>query len=153
MRIADSSPLMLLLLAACATSETQVLPAYTLENGAMLQDVVTIGGDRQGGAPSLTAVTTYDIGTPGVAKVISREHAAGAAIGPQIAKGLSLGVPIAVGAVGAAAASDGDDTRVTNTSYQTSGNVAYDGGNAGDIDAATQVVGSCQGSDSCNVSN
>ena len=141
------------LLVACATPGTTVLPAYTLDNGAVLQDVVTIGGDPGGGAPSLTVVTTYDLSVPGTATVVSREHAAGAAIGPQVAKGLSLGLPIAAGAVGAAALADGDDTRVTNTSYATAGNTATDGGDAGDIDAVTQVIGSCDGADGCDASN
>ncbi len=144
-----SVPACALLGAACTTPHTTVLPAYTLENGAVLQDVVTVGGDPDGGAPSLTTVTTYDLSEPGAVAVVSREHAAGAAIGPQVAKGLSLGVPIAVGAI---AAGD-DETRITNTSYQTSGNVAYDGGDAGDIDAVTQVIGSCAGGASCDTSN
>ena len=129
-----------------------MLPAYTLENGAVLQDVVSIGGDGSGGAPSLTVVTTYDLSRPGTATVVAREHAAGAAIGPQVAKGLSLGLPIAAGAVGAAALADGDDTRITNASYATAGNSAT-GGDAGDIDAVTQVIGSCDGADGCDVSN
>ena len=129
-----------------------MLPAYTLENGAVLQDVVSIGGDGSGGAPSLTVVTTYDLSRPGTATVVAREHAAGAAIGPQVAKGLSLGLPIAAGAVGAAALADGDDTRITNASYATAGNSAT-GGDAGDSDAVTQVIGSCDGADGCDVSN
>ena len=140
------------LLGACATPGTRVLPAYTLDNGAVLQDVVTIGGDPGGGAPSLTVVTTYDLSVPGTANVVSREHAAGAAIGPQVAKGLSLGLPIAGGAIGAAALADGDDTRVTNASYATSGNTAT-GGDAGDIDAVTQVIGRCRGAEGCDASN
>lgn len=138
------------LLASCTSPETKVLPAYTLANGAVLQDVVTIGGDPDGGAPSLTVVTTYDLGTPGAATLVAREHAAGKAIGPEIAGALGLGVPIAIGAIGAAVASDGD--RVTSTSYQTSGNVSY-GGDAGDIDAVTQNIDTCSGTQSCTPSN
>lgn len=139
-------------LAACATPSSHVLPPYTLSNGAQLQDVVTIAGDPGGGAPSLTVLTTYDVSRRDYTVMLSREFAAGQPVGPEIGKGLALGVPIAIGAIGAAAIRGEDKSFVQATSYTTQGNISY-GGDAGDIDAANQAIETCSAEGGCTVSN
>ncbi len=140
-------------LAGCATSGTRVLPSYTLENGARLQDVVTTAGDPNGAAPTVVAVTTYDITTPGVVAMVARDQATGKALGPAIATAVAGGVALGVPLIAAAAIRDADKTLVQSTSYNTSGNVAYGGGDAGDIDAATQATLDCARAADCDVSN
>ena len=129
-----------------------MLPPYTLANGSQLQDVVTVAGDPKGGAPSLTVVTTYDVSRKDYTTMLSREFAAGEPIGPEIAKGLALGVPIAIGAIGAAAVRGEDKSFVQQTSYTTKGNISYNG-DAGDIDAANQAIETCAAEGGCSVSN
>lgn len=141
-----------LICTACATPSNEVLTPYRLSNGAELQDVVTIAGDRKGGAPSLTVITTYDVTQPNQVVLVSREYGAGQPIGHALAQGLSFGVPIAAGAIAASAVRRSGDTLIQETNYSTQGNVSY-GGDAGDIDAAHQAVGTCSGEQGCSVSN
>ncbi len=141
-----------LLSIGCATPANHVLSPYTLVNGAVLQDVVTIAGDPQGGAPSVTVVSTYDVTQADEVELVSREHGVGPPLGPAIARGLSLGVPIAIGAIGAAAARNQDETFIQETNYSTQGNISY-GGDAGDIDAANQAIWECAAGGDCGVSN
>lgn len=139
-------------LSACATPGNEVLPPYRLANGAQLQDVVTIAGDRKGGAPSLTVVSTYDVTEPGTVVLVSREHGAGQPPGRALVQGLAFGIPVAIGAIASAAIRGADETLIQETNYSTQGNISY-GGDAGDIDAANQAIGECSGRDQCTVSN
>ncbi len=47
------------LVAACAAPETKVLAPYQLADGRTYQDVVSIGSNGRGTAPTVTTLTTY----------------------------------------------------------------------------------------------
>ncbi|MCZ4260607.1 hypothetical protein O4G76_07100 [Limimaricola sp. G21655-S1] len=141
------------LVTGCAETITTTLPAYQLANGRVLQDVVTVAADRSGGAPVLTAMTTYDVSDLGRTVVIARETASSPGIGTAMASGLGGAALTSAAILGSAAIledGDGGDT-VVNASYATAGNTARGGGDAGDIDALTAAIGDC-GSD-CSASN
>ena len=91
------------LLAGCAVSQTDVLAPYTLANGQYLQDVVTIGTDKKGGAPIVTVVNTYDINEANRAELLSHDAASSPGLATVIAGGLAGSIPNAVGTIGAAA--------------------------------------------------
>jgi len=52
-----------LLCSACAKPQTQVLEPYALADGKMFQDVITIGADKNGTAPVVTQVKTFQLRT------------------------------------------------------------------------------------------
>lgn len=54
------------LLMGCAQPNTTVLPAYKLADGRVYQDVVSIGADGSGAAPTVTKVNTYALGAHAV---------------------------------------------------------------------------------------
>lgn len=144
----------LVALAACAETRTTALPAYQLANGRVLQDVVTVAADQSGGAPVLTALTTYDVSDPGRTIVIARESASAPGAGLGMASGFGSAAITSAAILGSAAILDetgGDRETVVNASYATSGNTATGGGDAGDVDAITAAVDDC-GSD-CSASN
>lgn len=143
----------LLLATACAETATTALPAYQLANGRLLQDVVTVAADPSGGAPVLTALTTYDVSDPGQTVVIARESASSPGVGSAMASGLGGAALTSAAILGSAVILDDGSSgdTVVNASYATAGNTATGGGDAGDIDALTTAVGVC-GSD-CSASN
>ncbi|PHP28655.1 hypothetical protein [Limimaricola cinnabarinus] len=143
----------LVLMTGCAEMRTTALPAYQLANGRVLQDVVTVAADGSGGAPVLTALTTYDVSDPGQTVVIARESASSPGVGTAMASGLGGAALTSAAILGSAVILDegnGGDT-VVNASYATAGNTATGGGDAGDVDALTAAVGEC-GSD-CRANN
>jgi hypothetical protein len=148
-----AAPVVLLALAGCADSGTQVLPPYELANGRVLQDVVTVAADRSAGAPVITALTTYDVHAGGEARVVSHASASAPGTGQLIAAGLGqVGTGVTAAVIADAILDDDDDDgggTMVSSVYNTSGNTA-DGGDAGDIDAVTVV---CPGDPRCSVSN
>lgn len=143
----------LVLVTGCAETKTTALPAYQLANGRVLQDVVTVAADGAGGAPVLTALTTYDVSDPGQTVVIARESASAPGVGTAMASGLGGAALTSAAILGSAVILDegsGGDT-VVNASYATAGNTAMGGGDAGDIDALTAAVGEC--GSNCSASN
>lgn len=136
-------------LSACAASNTQVLPAYQLANGQVLQDVVTIAADPSGGAPVITSVATYDLNSRAGARAVASASASGPGVGQTLA-GAGGRIVGGVATIAAAEAlSDGGGNTV-NSVIQTAGNTATNG-DAGDIDAQVVV---CPGDDPiCNPSN
>ncbi|WP_210252380.1 hypothetical protein [Sinorhizobium medicae] len=86
----------------CATSETMVLKPYRLENGVVLQDVVTVGGNGKGTAPVVTAVKTFELAgnkTRLVHSASGSEGSMGSAVARAVASGVAAGVPAAVAQV------------------------------------------------------
>lgn len=143
----------LVLVTACAETATTPLPAYRLANGRILQDVVTVAADPSGGAPVLTALTTYDVSDPGATVVIARESASAPGVGSAMASGLGGAALTSAAILGSAVILDGGNggDTVVNASYATAGNTATGGGDAGDIDALTTAVGDC--GSGCRASN
>ena len=143
---------LLTLSASCAETTTTALPAYQLANGRIVQDVVTVAADGSGGAPVITALTTYDVSEPGTTLVIARESASAPGVGLLLASTGAAAVTSAA-VLGTALLLDEEDESATvvNASYATSGNSATGGGDAGDIDSVTAAFGEC-GTD-CSVSN
>jgi hypothetical protein len=151
--------LALVTLSACAAPGTQVLPPYQLANGQTMQDVVTVAADPSGGAPVITALTTYDVGRRGTTRVIARESASAPGPGQLIAAGAGQAVIAGATVLAVDAITDGDGTEVTggsgttvNATFNTSGNSATDGGDAGDIDGQVVVCPRAD-PDSCTPSN
>ncbi|WP_147115148.1 hypothetical protein [Tateyamaria sp. syn59] len=143
----------LVMVTACAETGTTALPAYQLANGRVLQDVVTVAGNQSGGAPVLTALTTYDVSEPGRTVVIARESASTPGVGTAMASGLGAAALTSAAILGSAVILNGENSgdTVVNASYATAGNTASDGGDAGDIDALTAAVGDC--GSGCSASN
>lgn len=144
------------LLAACAESGSRVLPPYQLANGQVLQDVVSVASDASGGAPVITALTTYDVNARGRTRVIARAQASAPGTGQIIAATAGRAVTTTAATVATAAIldefdDDGGGGTVVNATYSTSGNTTTNG-DAGDIDAQTVV---CPGADpeACTPSN
>lgn len=137
---------MAFLLGACAQSATTVLPTYTLANGQVLQDVVTTAADPSGGAPVMTALTTYDVTVQGQTAMIGRESAS--SLGPGLILAGAFGSAAVIAAVDAL--DDNGGSLVQNSTYATIGNTATGGGDAGDIDAVT-AAWDCR--EDCSVSN
>ena len=137
----------LMALTACAQSGSTIGDPYQLANGRVMQDVVTVAADPSGGAPVVTAVTTYDVSETGRTTVIGRNSGSG----PGLAQSITGAAVTAAGIVGAAAvAAEASGCRSTvNASYNPRGNVATGGGDAGDIDAVT--AGGCN--DMLSISN
>lgn len=131
------------LLGACASTETRVLPPYELANGRMLQDVVTVAADPAGGAPVITSLTTYDVNATDRTVVVARESSSAPGAGLMLAAGLGSAAATSAAILGAAAILDDDDDGrdgdIVNASYSTSGNTATNG-DAGDIDAVSGVL-------------
>ncbi|RVK16077.1 tail fiber domain-containing protein [Sinorhizobium medicae] len=101
----------------CATSETMVLKPYRLENGVVLQDVVTVGGNGKGTAPVVTAVKTFELAgnkTRLVHSASGSEGSMGSAVARAVASGVAAGVPAAVAQVIANRA-DGERITVSNS--------------------------------------
>ena len=121
----------------CAQSQTTVLPSYQLDNGRRLQDVVSVAADPSGGAPSVTALTTYDI-SGHTTHVVARNAGSSPGVGVAVASGLGAAAGGALAGVATAAIlHELDDNGTTvNASYATAGNTATNG-DAGDIDAVT----------------
>lgn len=142
-----------LALAGCAETQTTVLPAYQLANGQVLQDVVSVAAHKSGGAPVVTALTTYDVTIPGRTAVLARESASAPGVGLEMASGLGSAALTSAAILGSAAILDdqANGDTVVNASYATSGNTATGGGDAGDIDALTGAVGEC--GYNCSASN
>lgn len=64
------------LLMGCAQPSSTVLPAYKLADGRVYQDVVSIGADGSGTAPTVTMVNTYALGArmvKGTSTVLRRD--------------------------------------------------------------------------------
>lgn len=138
-------------LGACAESGTKVMPPYQLANGQVLQDVVTVAADPTGGAPVVTAASTYDVSHPGRTRMIARDSASAPGTGQILAGSMGRAVATTATAVVLADALDGPGDTNVNASYATSGNTAEGGGDAGDIDAQTVT---CPGENPvCNPSN
>jgi hypothetical protein len=145
-----------LALAACAQSNTQVLPPYQLANGQVLQDVVSVAADPSGGAPVITALTTYDVDAGGRTQVVTHAQSSAPGTGQALASGagrVAAGVTAAVvtAAVIEEIDDDGGGGTVGNSTFNTSGNTATRG-DAGDIDAQT-VVCLGAGREACTPSN
>lgn len=100
------------LLAACTTSQTDVLAPYTLANGQYMQDVVTVATDKSGGAPIVTVVNTYDVSARKAA-LISHDAASSPGLATVIAGGLAGSIPNALATVGAAALQENDEIKIT----------------------------------------
>ncbi|WP_208152906.1 hypothetical protein J4T90_20395 [Sinorhizobium medicae] len=113
----------------CATSETMVLKPYRLENGVVLQDVVTVGGNGKGTAPVVTAVKTFELAgnkTRLVHSASGSEGSMGSAVARAVASGVAAGVPAAVAQVIANRA-DGERITVSNSNSSSPVNTGLSG--------------------------
>lgn len=86
-------------LTACASPETKVLQPYTLANGATYQDVVSIGANGKGTAPTVTQVKTFELGRKGASLVTDAsgyEPSIGTTVVGAAVGGLASSVPGAI---------------------------------------------------------
>jgi hypothetical protein len=122
------------LLAACTTSQTDVLAPYTLANGQYMQDVVTVATDKKGAAPIVTVVNTYDVSRQR-AELVSHDAASSPGLATVIAGGLAGSIPNAVATVAAAALREPDRINIDNADCNTSQqgtSIGGEGGEGGD---------------------
>jgi hypothetical protein len=120
------------LLAACTTSQTDVLAPYTLANGQFMQDVVTVATDEKGAAPIVTVVNTYDVSRPR-AELVSHDAASSPGLATVIAGGLAGSIPNAVATVAAAALREPDRININDcVTTQQGTSVGGEAGNGGD---------------------
>ncbi|MEP7452692.1 hypothetical protein [Phyllobacterium sp. SB3] len=91
---------MSLLLAGCASPQTTVLKPYTLSNGAVYQDVISVATNGKGTAPTITHLKTFDIGKKGDAKLVaqaaSSERSMTQTVSEAAVTGLARSLPISI---------------------------------------------------------
>lgn len=89
-----------LLLTGCASPQTTVLKPYTLSNGAVYQDVISVATNGKGTSPTITHLKTFDVGKKGDAKLVaqaaSSERSTSQTVSEAAITGLARSLPISI---------------------------------------------------------